>query len=406
MTTVSPRRLVWLEGELTAWQAEGLIADEQARAVRARYVPSHRFSLARLLLALGAAFVAVGLIWLVAANLDQLSPTVRFVGVIAAWLGLVVTAEWLAERADLASDDPSDQASPVVGAVRMLAAAAFGAVIFQAAQSLQVPAYSSTLVGWWALGALLYAYAVGGVMPLLVGVVTGTVWFTWQTAAAADGYAPFVTAVLLGAVVATATGIVHAGRWRAGFALPWRLAGTVLTLFGMFAAALPVDIAPARWPVEVAVGAVGAGVAAVAALVLGRAADRLEVVVPVLAAIVGAVLAIWQPQGPTDTPTTAMTSRAVLGVLVYLLLAAWYAVLGVRSGLPGVTGLATAALVVFTTVQSFAVFARIISGATLFLAVGVVLLGSGYGFDRARRRLVAEVGERTEGAGEGTEDAS
>jgi hypothetical protein len=138
----------------------------------------------------------------------------------------------------------------------------------------------------------------------------------------------------------------------------------------------------------------------------------------VLAAVVGTVLATWQPEGPTDVPTTAMTSRAVLSVLVYLLLAAWYAVLGVRSDLPGVTGLATAALVLFTTVQSFAVFARIISGATLFLVVGAVLLGSGYGFDRARRRLVAEVGDGADddgaggegdhGAGgdEGTEDAS
>jgi hypothetical protein len=61
----------------------------------------------------------------------------------------------------------------------------------------------------------------------------------------------------------------------------------------------------------------------------------------------------------------------------------------VRRDLPALTGLATAALVLFTTVQSFAVFAPIISGASLFLAVGLVLLASGYLFDRARRRLVA-----------------
>jgi uncharacterized membrane protein len=397
VTTVSAHRLAWLEGELAAWQAEGLIADGEARAIRARYVPSRRFSLARLLLGLGAAFVAVGLIWLVAANLDRISPLARFVVVTALWIGLVVAAEALAER----RARESDHAWLVVGAVRTLAAAGFGAVIFQAAQSLQVPAYSPALVGWWALGALLYAYAVNGMAPLVVGVVTGTVWFTWQSAAQAQAFSAFVGAVLLGAVVATAAGVVHAARWRPRFAAPWRLAGALLALVGLFVAALPVDDSAVRAPVAVIVGAVVAVVAAGAALTLGRAQDRLEVVVPVLAAAVGAALVAWHPAGPVDDPSPAMTTRAVLSVLVYLLLATWYAVLGTRSDLPGVTGLATAALILFTTVQSFAVFARIISGATLFLVVGAVLLGSGYGFDRARRTLVATVEEGAAGGDPG-----
>lgn len=389
MTTVSARQLAWLEGELAAWQSEGIIADGDARAIRARYVASRRFSLARLLLALGAAFVAAGLIWLVAANLDRIPPSARFAAVAALWIGLVIGAEVLAER----RERTADHSSPVVGAVRMLAAAAFGAVVFQAAQSLQVPAYSPALVGWWALGALLYAYAVDGVAPLLVGVVSAAIWFTWLSAAEADGQLGFVGAVLLGSAAATAVGVLHAGRWRPGFATPWRLAGALLALFGMFVAALPIDDRTRRWPAELIAGAVVALLLAVGALVLGRAADRIEVAVPVLAALAGTALVLWHPQGSVTEPSVGLTARALLSVLGYLLLAGWYAVLGVRRDLPGVTGLATAALVGFTTVQSFAVFAPIVSGATLFLAVGVVLLGSGYGFDRARRRIVATVEE-------------
>ena len=59
------------------------------------------------------------------------------------------------------------------------------------------------------------------------------------------------------------------------------------------------------------------------------------------------------------------------------------------------TALATAGLVVFTTFQSFAVFAQIIQGAWLFVVLGLVFLGTGYGFDRARRELAATL----EGAG-------
>lgn len=387
MLMVSTRQLAWLEGELASWQAEGLIAEGEAQAIRARYVPSNRLSLTRLLLALGAAFIAVGLIWLVAANLDLISPLVRFAAVTALWIGLVLAAEALAERRARASD----HASPVVGAVRMLAAAGFGAVIFQAAQSLQIPAYSSALVGWWALGALLYAYAVSGVAPLLVGAVTGTVWFTWRTASEMETASGFVVAVLLGAVAATAIGVLHAGRWRPGFAALWRSVGALLGLLGMFVAALPVEDRSIRWPAGLIVAAAAVGLIAATAIVLGQARDRLEALVPVLTAAVGATLASWHPTGSINEPSAAMTMRAVLCVLVYLLLATWYAVLGVRNDLPGVTWLATGAIIVFTTVQSFAVFARIISGATLFLVVGVVLLTSGYGFDRARRRLLASI---------------
>ena len=60
---------------------------------------------------------------------------------------------------------------------------------------------------------------------------------------------------------------------------------------------------------------------------------------------------------------------------------------------PRTTGLATAALVLFTVVQSFAVFAPVLSGATLFLALGAVLAVSGWVADRGRRGLVTTVRE-------------
>jgi hypothetical protein len=66
-------------------------------------------------------------------------------------------------------------------------------------------------------------------------------------------------------------------------------------------------------------------------------------------------------------------------------------VLGIRRSSDWLTYLALAALVVFTTFQSFAVFAQIIQGAWLFVVLGLVFLGSGYLFDRARRELAEAV---------------
>ena len=388
MVTVSPRQLAWLEEEIAGWRSDGLVTDEAATAIRSRYVAGRRLSLITVVVSLGAAFVSVGVIWLVAANLDQLSPLVRFALVVMLWLGLVIAAELLAER------HTGEQASPLVGGARLLGTAAFGAVIFQAAQSLQVPAYSASLIGWWALGALLYAYAVDGVAPLILGVLTAAVWFAWQSAAAADGVRGFALALLLGAVVATATAVGHAARWRAHDATPWRLAGSTLVLVGLFIAALPwFETRDHPWTTTTIVVAVLAGLAAPLAGLVGDRLDRAEVGAIVAAAAAGIGLLTWVDSSSGDELSTPDALRAVVAVLVYLGVAGALAVIGTRRDLPALTGLATAALIVFTTVQSFAVFARIITGATLFLIVGAVLLASGYGFDRARRRLVAELAQ-------------
>ena len=126
-----PGRLDWLTAALVEWQADGLVSPEQSAAILGRYRAGRRFSLGRLLLTVGALFVGVGLIWLVAANLDAWPPLVRFVVVAALWLAALATGEALHARR---------VSAPVVGAVRLLAALGFGAVVSQAAQGLQVPA--------------------------------------------------------------------------------------------------------------------------------------------------------------------------------------------------------------------------------------------------------------------------
>ena len=137
------------------------------RHPRRRTTRRRRFDLSNLLLTLGAAFVGVGIIWLVASNLDQLPPLTRFLVVAAFWLAFLAGGELLAGRREHGGAIPS----PVVGAVRIMAALTFGAVVMQAAQSLQVPAYEPQLLAWWGLGALVHAYVVRGAGPLVVGLL-------------------------------------------------------------------------------------------------------------------------------------------------------------------------------------------------------------------------------------------
>lgn len=134
---ISPARLAWLETELSGWVGQGMIDADTARRIQAGYLARRRFSLMTLWITLGSCFLGVGLIWLVAANLERFSPAGRFTLVVAIWLALSVTVEWFAGRRHAEGSAWSVAAE----ALRLLPVAGYGAVVFQAAQSLQVPAY-------------------------------------------------------------------------------------------------------------------------------------------------------------------------------------------------------------------------------------------------------------------------
>lgn len=396
----TPAQLGWLSAEISSWQAEGLLRDDQAAAILGSYRASRRFTLGRMLLALGGTFVGVGLIWLVAANIDSLPPLARFALVTTVWLALVAASHVGAERRlARGRTDPS----PVIGAGRLLAALAYGAVVFQAAQSLQVPAYEPVLVGVWSAGALVYAYAVRAVMPLLVGVVTGVVWVVWQSMQDSPDALSFVVAVLCAAAAASGASALHDRFGPEGFASAWREAAALLALVALFAAAIP-DLTSDQFEVDatlvvVAGLAVALGAAGVA---FGRGSTRLEPLAVGVVALAAIGLVLWEPSQAAldgaDTVPAGDWLQAVLSVAVYVAAATWVAVLGIWRDSDRLTYLALAALVIFTVFQSFAVFARIIDGAWLFVALGAVLFGAGFLFDRGRRQLEAALEGSTEGA--------
>ena len=268
-----------------------------------------------------------------------------------------------------------------------MAALAFGAVVFQAAQSLQVPAYEPVLVGCWALGALVHAYAVRAAMPLVVAILAGTTWFVWQVVQESEGGLAVVLCLMTAGVV----GVVRCRGphpTAPGARSPWREVGAAFVLGGLFIAALPsLDAGEFAWTTSLVVswpwpepsplGADDApGDASRGALRHGRRGR-------------GRGLVLWDAGGG-DAVTDAGVAKAAVSVVVYVLVAVGVAV-SAPCGTVALTALSTAALVVFTTVQTFSVFAEILEGAWLFVALGLVFLGTGFGFDRARRRLVAAV---------------
>jgi uncharacterized membrane protein len=386
---VSPRQLAWLRGELAEWTAQGLVSDEQAARLSTRYrAEAHRPVVGRLLLLLGGGFVGVGLIWLVAANLDQLSPGARFGAVAAIWLALLGGSETLAARRS---------SPPLVGSLRLLAALAFGALVFQAAQSLQVPAFEPRLLGLWSVGTLLHGYLTRAHLPFLVGVATGVAWWFAQPLWQQPSGLAVVVLLGAGAVLASSLAVLPGARADA-FASTWRTVGAGMALAAVFVAAVP-DIGSGDlvWNAWLVAALAAAAAALAAVVVLGRSARRtLEPVGAVVVLGVATGLALWQTGSDASSVDLADWLHAAVSVAVYVVLAVGLVALGtVRDHAP-TTWMAMGGLVVFTTFQGFAVFAPIVTGAWLFVVLGTVFLGTGFLFDRARRELAQALDSDTD----------
>ena len=380
----APHQLAWLRTELADWTSQGIISEDQASRISTRYRSEHhaRFSVGRVLLHLGAGFVGIGLIWLVAANLDQLSPVLRFGVVAGLWLTFLVGGEALAAR---------QASAPVVGAARLLAALGAGAVIFQAAQSLQVPAYEPHLVGLWAAAALVHGYLARAYVPFLVGVATGVAWWFMQPLWSNDSGMAVVVVLGAGAVLASGLAVLHDGRMTS-FAWTWRTVAGGMALAAMFVAAIP-DIARdgIEWSTWLVVAVGLAAAAAVAAAVVRPGLRVLEPAGAVVVAVAAALLSLWTTGADASDVRAADWLHAGVSVAAYVALAVALVALGTVRDHPPLTWMAMVGLVVFTTFQSFAVFAAIIQGAWLFVVLGLVFLGTGFLFDRARRGISANL---------------
>ena len=383
---VTKDQLSWLRAEVTDWQAAGIIDTDQAAAITGRYRPPTSGTattsvLGRLLPLLGGAFVGVGLIWLVAANLNELSPLTRFLTVAALWLAFLIGSEVL---------DARNAPRTLVGAIRLLAALGFGAVIMQAAQSLQVPAFEASLVGLWALGAMLHAHLTRSTMPFLVGLGTGLMWWFWQPMQ--DDSTGISMVIAAGSVTVFAASLAAISeRWAPPFAWWWRLSAAVLALVALFVAAVPgIFDGSDVWSVWLLVETGVALAAAAAAVVLStRRVGRLWLE-PIGALIVAAgagLLASWDTVSDVGAVGPDDWAHSIVSVVVYVALAVALVALGALRDHGALTWIAMVGLVVFTTFQSFAVFATIITGAWLFVVLGVIFLGTGLLFDRARRRV-------------------
>lgn len=158
-----------IRGEIEIWRSEGVISDDAAEVLLARYESTEEarrsFSLNRLsgiLAAMGAVLVGLGIVGLVAVNWSEISSFTKLLMLVTFTSASYVAGWLLAYRMEYAR----------VGiALILLGAILFGASIHLIAQSFNVEVNHPNLVTAWFLGVVPLAYVARSKALLVLSIV-------------------------------------------------------------------------------------------------------------------------------------------------------------------------------------------------------------------------------------------
>ena len=383
-----------LERELRAWAAEGLVSEEQAAVIRARYVreapAAARGRIVQALAVVGAVVAGLGVILFVAANWDGMARPLRVALLLAALLGAYGGGWILREQR---------ATHPAVGeALLLLGGLVFAAAVFLVGQMYHVDTH-------WPLVFVVIALLTGATAATVRSEALATLSLlalgAWPLAelldARTDGGAFVPVAATLFGVALYGLGTGDGGALRSvGFARPMRALGLPALLLGAFVFTFPAlhsafDDHPLR----------GAALAGVVALVVAAAAGVLALLrrsdrptarweaASLLTLTVLVPLAVAQPESPANADPLVLP--LVFNLVVAALALGTVAVGYLNDEPPLVTvGIVLVGIDVLARYVDF--FWDFLPRSVGFLLGGLLLLGLAWALERQRARLVARAG--------------
>ena len=178
-----------LPAAVADWEAAGIINEDQAGAILARYEQgaegaTSQGRLVTILVTLGAVLVGLGVILFFAANWQEFSKEAKLALMLVVVPVAYGVGYWVRYRRNYAK---------VGTALILLAALLYGAAIHLVAQAYHVPVNHPNLVGLWFLGVIPLAYVTRSQSVLTLGIVLGfaAVGFRGQEWLADEEWIPF-----------------------------------------------------------------------------------------------------------------------------------------------------------------------------------------------------------------------
>ena len=412
----------WLTGRIARWRESGLITDEQSQAIldfESVGVPRFRLGirfnrLIVVLSTLGAVLVGAGLISFVASNWDGIPAIAK----LAMLVGGQVVTYWIAYQLQFVRGYPR-----VGGAIMFTGAAWFAANVFLVAQSYNLATDNRDLMIWWFLGILPLAYLTRSKPITVMAVGIFTVGVSWKAATWADSTESaflIMGILLLTAAALYAIGMLHLRRESLKFhAGPYLVSGALLaigatyllTFDGIFQETRQASLRDLRavtgsyLVLASLVSAISVAAIAVAVRNLYRSGGTLasRFAEPgIVALVVGSGWFI------ATLPFRASEPYVVAFNLLLVVLIFGSIVLGIVNRRESFVNVGIVFFVIDLATRYLELTVDMLDTSLAFIVGGLLLLGVGYGMERARRRLLQQfgmpVGRSTERSTEVTGD--
>ncbi|NQW21252.1 MAG: DUF2157 domain-containing protein [Chloroflexi bacterium] len=398
------QRQSWLKGRINQWRESGLISGEQSEAIlNFESVPETPFRLgmrfSRLIVVLstlGAILIGAGIISFIAANWQGIPVIAK----LALLIGGQTATYWAAYQLQFIRGYPR-----VGGAIMFTGAAWFGANVFLVAQSYHLATDNPDLLIWWFIGVLPLAYIARSKAITVMSVAIFTIGISWKAAAQSEDEFSgiLVMAMLLFTAAAIyAIGMIHLRRKNLNFyAGPYLVGGLLLAIgvtymltFNEIFRDISRDARTSTWTLSTGyiVLASFISIATVAALgFVARSSFRskehlaakfAEPAVAALVVITGWFIAthLFESSAPY-----VVIANLLLIVLIFGTIS-----LGIVNRREALVNVGIVFFVIDLSTRYIELTIDMLDTSLAFIVGGILLLGVGYGMERARRRLLRQ----------------
>lgn len=419
---ISPRptaRQNWLKSRVDRWRQSGLITDEQSQAIldfesvgTPRFRLGIRFNrLIVVLSTLGAVLIASGIISFVAANWQGMPAMAKLFLLI----GGQTAAYWIGYQLQFVRGYPR-----VGEAIMFTGAVWFGANVFLVAQSYHLGTDNPDLMILWFLGVLPLAYLARSTSITVMAVGIFTVGISWKAATWVDG--PESAFLVMGSLFLTAAllysiGMLHLRRANLKLhAGPYLISGAllaiglayVLTFNEVFEDTLSLTILDFQTlsGSYLALAGILSAVTVAALVVAVRNSDN-NAVNPVGRYAEPGVVALVIAFGwfTATLPFNSIALYVTAFNLLLVLLIFGSIVLGIINRREALINVGIIFFVIDLSTRYIELTVDMLDTSLAFVVGGLLLLGVGYGMERARRQLLRQFGITRDHGTEANNDA-